>query len=69
MTGETTDGGRVLPLSLNVFLHAHVNVGVFARTPFSYPFWWILRIWSTYLCLAILSGTKVGKKIICILPF
>jgi hypothetical protein len=45
---------------LNVLVHTHVSVSVFARTPFD-PFWWSLRIWSTSGCLASLSGLK-GRK-------
>ncbi len=45
MIGETTDVGRVTdlfyPLSLNVVVYAHLNVGVFTRTPFlPYPVCW-----------------------------
>jgi hypothetical protein len=61
----------LFPLSLNVFVYAHVNVGVFTRTPFlSYPVWCNLAdAWSNCRCLAVFPSHKGRRKLISILPF
>jgi hypothetical protein len=59
----------LFPLSLNVLVYAHVNVGVFTRTPFlPYPVWWCnlnssADGWSNCGCLAVdFPGIKVGRN-------
>jgi hypothetical protein len=51
-----------ISLSLNVLVYAHVNVGVFTRTPFSCSAWWI-QLFDGALVDAWLyfPGLKVGN--------
>jgi hypothetical protein len=53
---------EIFPLSLEkcLLVYTHASVGVFTRTPFSYPSWWIH--WSICGCLTVyFPGLKVGK--------